>query len=630
MKKQKLCLLAVVFSLCFGNTYPVQAAELEILRGEEEETEIFLEGSEDAYSVFGEITGTEDYLIMKDSEEENSADYQTLVLNTEGSRGRLLLSRRGSGGVGLWLRVKVEGKRIGTGTLSLQGAQLTNENGDWVLNPQLTDITIKVLPNPLVVELAGEKGDNEWYTSDVTVTVSDKDAAEIWYDLGEGQQTYTDAFIIRDGETTLTVSSDDGYGYKKEEVRQVNVDTVAPSLSASVQELSWQQENIEVTAGSTDETSGVKETFWAFSEEAEHIGDWNALEGEQNLTMKQDGIWYLHLKATDNAGNEAVTVSGPYHKDSVKPEIVFENLCQEQLVVEGIMPEITVTDERSGIEEITYLLDGEVWSPAEITGKGKHVLTVTAKDMAGNTHTETVEFSIYDCIEVIASAGDVTYTETASFSALALYRGEPIPGAEVEFYLNGENIGACCTNLDGMAQMQLPMLLAPQRAELTVVVLQDDNRFLLGTEETVTFGVLPKLVRMVYNGDINIWNGENLRLTIGIAEHWRSKNLHLGDITKAEVCAELYRIEEDESRSFVEAYILKPNEKGQIVYEIQPETGLYELKLLFTENSYYTGEEVIQRISVKEKPGKQEKEDKNKEKDNNKDKEKDKNNGKKK
>ena len=604
MKKQKLFLFAVVFSLCLGIVYPVQAAELELLRGEEEETEIFLEGSEDGYSVFGEVTGSEDYLELKTPEEENSTNYQALVLNKEGSLGSLLLSQRGSSNNGLWLRVKVEGKRIGTGTMSLRGVQLTDKNGSWVLNPQLADITVKVLPNPLVVELSGEQGDNDWYLSDVTVTVSDKDAAEIWYDLGEGGQTYTEAFVIQDGENTLTVSSDDGYGYKKEEVRQVKVDTVAPMLSASVQELSWQPEAIEVTAGSSDETSGVKGAFWAFSEETEYSGDWNALEGEQNLAMEQDGIWYLHVKAKDNAGNEADEMYGPYHKDSVKPEIVFENLCQDQLVLEGIVPEITVTDDRSGIEEITYLLDGEEWSPEEITGKGRHALTVAAKDLAGNTHTETVEFNIYDCIEVTAFAEDVTYTETASFSALALYRGDPLPGAEVEFYLNGENIGACRTNREGMARMQLPMLLAPQRAELTVVVLQDDNRFLSGTEETITFGVLQKLVRMVYNGDINIWNGEKLRLTVGIAEHWRSKNLHLGDITKAELCAELYRIEE-ESRSFVEAYLLKPNEKGKVAYEIQPETGLYELERYFTENSYYTGEKLVQRISVKEKPGKQ-------------------------
>ena len=221
MKKQKLILFAVLFSLWLGTVYPVQAAEYEILRGEEEELEIFLEGSEDAYAVFGQVSGTGDYLTMKNPSEENGRNYQSLVLEEEGAEGTLLLSNRGADTYGVWLRMTVEANRIGTGTVSFPGVQMTDETCNWLEEPKLQDIVIKVLPNPLVVELAGEAGNNDWYTSEVTATVSDKDAAEIWYDLGEGKITYTEPVVITDGQTTLTVSSDDGYGYKKEEVRTV-------------------------------------------------------------------------------------------------------------------------------------------------------------------------------------------------------------------------------------------------------------------------------------------------------------------------------------------------------------------------------------------------------------------------
>ncbi|MBO5352315.1 MAG: hypothetical protein J6A77_03355 [Lachnospiraceae bacterium] len=57
---------------------------------------------------------------------------------------------------------------------------------------------------------------------------------------------------------------------------------------------------------------------------------------------------------------------------------------------EEIRPVITVWDDTSGVKEISYLLDGISWTPSEIRGKGKHTLTVTAEDVAGNRRTETV------------------------------------------------------------------------------------------------------------------------------------------------------------------------------------------------------------------------------------------------
>lgn len=44
MKKHKLVLFAVLFSLCLETIYPVQAAEIEILRGEEEEAVVSVFG----------------------------------------------------------------------------------------------------------------------------------------------------------------------------------------------------------------------------------------------------------------------------------------------------------------------------------------------------------------------------------------------------------------------------------------------------------------------------------------------------------------------------------------------------------------------------------------------------------
>lgn len=595
MKKRMTFFLAVLFCLCMATPGSAQAEEIEVLRGEETETEIYLEGSEEAYSIYGELESTEDFVRLKETEDENSMDYQALERNDTDGSAKLLLSNRGSTGYGLWLRVRVEGVRIGTGTVRVAEPQATDENGEWLQNVELPDITVKVLPNPLVVSLSGTTGNNGWYTSPVTVSVSDRDAAEIRYDFGAEQYVYNGPFEVQDGVTALTVTSDDGYGYKKEEVRRIPVDTVEPSLTVSTQELSWQQETLEVTAASTDRTSGLSQAAWAFSGSRESRGSWNTLNGEELLTMEQDGIWYLHLKAVDNAGNETEAVYGPYRKDSVEPDISFENLYQGQLVEEGITPELTVTDSCSGIREITYLLDGQAWNLSEITGKGKHTLTVTATDLAGNTRTETVEFAIYDSIAVTAEAGDTHYTGTASFSALVTYRGEPLADAETEFFLNGESIGVTHTDREGRAWLQLPMELSPQEAELTVKVPQDEERFLLPAEDTDSFTVYPEHAWLLYGGDYSVWKGEPLRICLETGE---LPDFRMGDITRAELLVELYQIEKDGSRTFVEEVYLTPDEWGIATHEFYPDTGLYELKISFTEDSCYTGQEILLHPAV--------------------------------
>lgn len=595
MKKQVIFFLAVLLSLCLANVRPALAEEIKVLRGEEAETEVFLEGSEAVYSMLGELECAGEYVLLKNTKGENYGMYQVLEAEEDGTGARLLLSAKGEDNYGLRLRLRVEGKRIGTGTIRLAGLAMTDKNGEWLSGAELSGITVQVLPNPLEVSLAGEAGNNGWYTGTVTVTVEDKDAANIWYDTGEGKTEYTAPFKIYHGETELIVTSDDGYGYKKEETQWVLVDTARPKLTVSMEELSWQREKITVEAGASDSTSGLAWAFYAFSAEEENPGEWTSLNSGTELSMEQDGSWYLHLKAVDNAGNGNQKVYGPYRKDATAPEIVFENLQDGLLAEEGILPEITVTDACSGIKEITYLLDGKTWNKEKITEKGIHTLTVTATDLAGNTKTETVEFSIYDRIQVTASASDCHYTGTASCSALVAYGGEPLPDTVVEFFINGESMGTRRTGSDGVAWLHFPVDLAPQKAELTVCVAQDDERFLLAAGDRTAFTVRPEKAWLKYTGDYHVWYGEPLRIRLEMGEF---HDFRRGDITRAEVLAELYLLENDGSRTLVDEVYLSPDERGTATHEFYPDTGLYELVIRFTEESCYTGQEIILHPAV--------------------------------
>lgn len=593
MKKAMFFLVTLFFWIGMASVTLGYAEEIEVYRGEEEETEIYLEGSEDVYSVYGELEYTKDFIQLEETEQSNSLNYQAMKI--ENKNMRILLSNKGSSGYGLQLRLRVEGKRIGAGTVSLAGLQMTNEAGEWLTNVYVPDITVKVLPNPLYVYLSGTEGNNDWYLSPVTVSISDKDAAELWYDFGGGKLVYTGPFEVGNGTSTIMVTSDDGYGYKKEEVRRISVDTIKPDISVSLMEREWQKENIQITVDCKDSISGISHAQWGFSTTKENVGSWNSLTEEEVLSMEQDGIWYLHLRAVDVAGNEDTAVYGPYRKDSVKPEIRFTNIYQGQLLEESFIPTMEITDSCSGIKNITYQLDGQVWNPSEITGKGKHVLTVTAEDLAGNIHSETVEFFIYDNIKLVAEAHDSHYTGTASFSALVTYQGKPLPDAEVEFLVNGESLGTRTSNKDGMVWMEHPLYLAPQDAVLSVRVSQDDERYLLAAEATTGFTVYQERAWMLYGGDYHVWNGESLQIYLELGE---LPDFCWGDITLAEVRAELFKIENDGNRTYVEEAILHPNEWGVIEHDFYPETGLYEIKMSCTENSYYIAPDIVLHPAV--------------------------------
>ena len=586
-RKQKIfSILAAVFCLGMSGSLPTQAAEVEVLRGEEAEIEVYLEGSEEIYSFFGTLEADTDYVLLQSLTEKNTMFYQSEQVAEDGSKVLLLLSSRGDGGNGLSLRLKVEGKRIGESVLSFTEGVYTDGAGQWLTGTSLSDIAVKVLPNPLNVLLSGTIGNGGWYTGAVKVTVEDKDAAEIWYTTGSGSNLYTAPFSLGDGEWVLTVTSDDGFGYKKEENINVFIDTVKPSLTISETTWDWQPEVISLTANALDEGSGIGSAGWAFSDEKNVCGSYSCFNEDMVVTMEEDGVWYLHLTAADVAGNIKNTVYGPYRKDSVAPEVSITNIYEGEVVEKRVVPEISASDDRSGIQSVSWVLDGEEWELGEVTGRGDHVLSVTVEDMAGNTATDTVSFTIYDPVEITVKAEDTHYTGEGLFYAEITYEGEALSGREAEFFLNGESIGTKTTDRKGRVWLQIPVEIAPQIAVLTVKTAEEDGNYLMAGEGSCEFIIHPEQAWLHTEVSPAVLYGEALTVDIMTGE---MPDHRMGDLTKAEIYLSLYLIEEDGSRSLVEEAILHPEEDGLLFHEFYPETGLYELEVSFGEDSYYTG-----------------------------------------
>lgn len=561
---------------------------IEVMRGEEAEAELTLPGTEEMYSVYGVLTGDGTYALLLEHGKQPEYGYQAVSVQENGAQAKLLLSRLGNGyhGGGLKVRLRVEGKRIGTQVLTLQDAVFVSEEAAWLTGTAFPEIRVNVLPNPVVISVSGKGGNGEWFLGEAEVSIKDKDAEEIYYSLdGMIEEVYEKPFVLKDGIWMVQVRTDDGYGYIKNEQKEVLVDGKKPELAVSLTETDWQSGPVGLSFAAADAVSGVEEAGWALTESMETPSAWQSLEGEQEHTIGEDGIYYLHLWGRDVAGNEATAVFGPYKKDSVAPQIRFANVSQKENKVNRVTPEITIED-YSGIQTTEYYLDGTVWEPSEITGKGAHTLTVAATDLAGNRAEETVEFYIYDALTLSCSAKDTGYSETGMLCASVSYAGEVLVQREVTFYVNGEEAGTAVTDRHGTAVFFWPVWLAPQEATVTAVVAQDDTLYYAETKAECTFTVEPEHAVAVYTGDMIVENGETFFLRLETAELPDERE---GDITKAVFHVTLSYIEEDGSRSIADEWELSPDLSGTVEWNGTYETGLYELTVDDAEGSFYTG-----------------------------------------
>ena len=603
MKIKKLLVLCMMGLLWLTNRHKVAEAEVltedaavgsvaeaeepvvEVLWGEEAEVELVLPGTGDIYTLYGTLMGNADFASFLPLKEKPGQWYQALLSEEAGGQGKLLLSRLcRSDGENLRVKLRVKGNRIGTTVLTLADGYYVSEDRQWA-EAKFPEITVKVLPNPLIIQVLGTMGPTGWYKDEPTVRITDQDAAWIYYSLdGDEEQPYKGEFQVEDGAWTLTVRTDDGYGYQKTETEEIHVDGETPVLCAFPEEADWQGSTIEVAFQAWDAVSGIAKARWAVSESEKTAEDWQNFSGEMTCPVEEDGIYFLHLWTSDVAGNEMAAVFGPYRKDSVAPEIWITNLEQNVLVVNGITPEI-VTEDYSGIASVEYYLDGKAWEPGEIRGKGVHTLSVAAVDRAGNRAERSVDFAIYDELSVTCEAGDTRYSEYSLLRTEVAYREMPLAGREVTFFVNGEEAGSAVTDENGVAVLLSPVWIAPQEAAVTAWVAQEDDNFYAGTKAETILTVKQEHAAAVYTGDWVVKQGDVIRMRMETAEIPDGLK---GDMANAVFHAVLSYIGEDGSRSTAGEWNLIPDENGEAEWYGTYETGLYELTVSCAENSYYT------------------------------------------
>jgi hypothetical protein len=167
----------------------------------------------------------------------------------------------------------------------------------------------------------------------------------------------------------------------------VRTDPASPDGSAG-----WFTTAPRVTLGATDAGSGVARTEYRIGS-----GAWTAYTAPFVVTAQ--GRQVLEVRSVDEAGNVETARSRELAVDTGEPEVAISGIrartypSHKQATVAW-----TATDATSGVRGVRATLDGEAVEAGEwsmwLLSTGRHVLTVTATDVAGNTSSRTVVFTV--------------------------------------------------------------------------------------------------------------------------------------------------------------------------------------------------------------------------------------------
>ena len=172
-------------------------------------------------------------------------------------------------------------------------------------------------------------------------------------------------------------------------------DDEAPEFTALPISCDWQP-SITINITFKDRLgSGFKEYKYAITDSQEEPTTWDGTRtnGVDNITINQDGIKYLHIVATDNAGNISEDrVVGPYKIDKTPP---VARVTHEPVdwVIDYVTIKWRFTDAQSGIDYI-ILPDGTrtttIGGDYIVSENGNY--TFKAYDKTGNEkiYTETI------------------------------------------------------------------------------------------------------------------------------------------------------------------------------------------------------------------------------------------------
>ena len=228
--------------------------------------------------------------------------------------------------------------------------------------------------------------------------------------------------VLSSSAQTLTYWSVDNAGNKEDDnTLQVQIDTIAPTTTATPSASGWTNGDVTVTLAATDTGgSGLKATYWKIDS-----GDVQtyATDSKPVLSSSAQTLTYWSV---DNAGNKEDDNTLQVQIDRTLPQI-GDNITQPWYTG-TVNVQLTATDSGSGVATFAYTLGdpndpATVWmpytAPFAVSGEGTHTVSYYAVDGAGNRSDAQAVIHIDDTAPVI-DAPDVTVEATGAKTPVTL------------------------------------------------------------------------------------------------------------------------------------------------------------------------------------------------------------------
>ncbi|HYT01204.1 MAG TPA: alkaline phosphatase family protein [Thermoplasmata archaeon] len=240
--------------------------------------------------------------------------------------------------------------------------------------------------------VSGTQGNNGWYASNATVSLSSTDAlsgvASITYRVDNGSwSAYSGVFELSEGRHQVDYFATDIAGNQEApHGRSVSIDTTPPTttltLSGTLGADGWYTSNVTVAFAASDATSGVAMILYRVDG-----GGWQTYASPFLLG---DGPHTLAYYAIDVAG-VAEAIRSPAVKVDATPPTTEASLAgtvgSNGWYVSNVTVTLASTDGGSGVANGSWRVDGGAWQAYVgpfMLSEGRHSLEYRATDIAGN------------------------------------------------------------------------------------------------------------------------------------------------------------------------------------------------------------------------------------------------------
>ena len=269
------------------------------------------------------------------------------------------------------------------------------------------------IPPVVGVDVNGSAGQNGWYRSPVTVTPTGTDSvsglAGAFVSVNNG--AWQSSATLNDGVYTIAIAAADNAGNIANSSSTVSIDTVAPSISVSVNgkksKSGWFATDVTVSATISDATSGIASVevrmdggaYQSYSSpltftEGQHSVQFRVMDKAGNLTETslQNILIDLHAPLANlsiaDPGNGVIGYKlhdGESGLDSVSMTIKDKD---------GVYPKVSWDEKVSGKsinDEFSW--DGKLEGETDIH-PGDYIVWVKVVDQAGNQNTQTANITV--------------------------------------------------------------------------------------------------------------------------------------------------------------------------------------------------------------------------------------------